>query len=240
MKTRKITVKLWTTLKDRLDAAMDRACLRRDAYLNRLLENELPFLEREVKSTNSDEACRYISARLGDVRKPRAQVTLLLREDLVSQLDALCAKRRLCRDAIFNRIIFLLTAAPEVIDLNFFQGDSSWRTEVWSECKHDGPFFSEVFHPLDGRVDPFWPIRAGLALWSAENRWEPGAQVEGLYSDTLAMVQRVGKKWEPEVLYGLSCLLPDVAVPRTAAAKESERLLNELIRSQKLASTVRP
>jgi len=239
VKTRKITVKLWKSLKDRLDKATDTACLRRDAYLNRLLENELPYLEREVKSTNSDEACRYISARLGDPRKPRAQVTLLLREDLVSQLDALCAKRRLCRDAIFNRTIFLLTAAPEVIDLNFFQGDSSWRTEVWSECKHDGPFFSAVFDPLKGEVDPFWPIRAGLDLRREQARQVLGMEQEGIYGATLAVVTKAGRKHEAEVLYGLSCTLPDGAVPRTAAARAFEAEFGHLFRTTRESNGAR-
>lgn len=239
MKTRKVTVKLWEFLRIRLDDAIDRACLRRDAYLNRLLETELPHLAREVKSTNSAEACRYISARLGDVRKPRAQVTFLLREDLVSRLDAICAKRRLCRDAFFNRIIFLLTAAPAVIDLNFFQGDSSWRTEVWSECKHDGPFFSAVFDPLEAEVNPFWPIRAGLELRREHARRVLGMEAEGIYGATLAVVTRAGKKYEAEVLHGLSCTLPDSAVPRTAATKAFEAEFGHLFRTTRESNGAR-
>jgi hypothetical protein len=43
---------------------MDASCLRRDAYLNRVLAVELDYLDTEVALPNSTEAKKFIAERL--------------------------------------------------------------------------------------------------------------------------------------------------------------------------------
>ena len=159
----KITVKVWTKAWNQFNRKIRDACLRRDHYLNRVLEVELPHLEAEVSMANSPEAERFVVGRVEALE--RRSVSLALRVKLVEQLNAICREKRIVRDAFFNRLFLLLAASPKVIDrLYFFAMEGDWRAEVWSEFKHDGPFFQNVFYPLEQEIDPLWPLRESLRL----------------------------------------------------------------------------
>ena len=231
MEFKRTSVRLWGPIRERFDEALDRLGLKRDAYLNRVLETELAHLDAEVKQPNSREAQRFIADRLRDL-KPSELVTLRLRRDLLDRMDASCARKRICRDAFFNRLLFLLTLPPKGIDLLFFDGDSRWRTEVWNECKHDGPFFQNVFYPLDPVVDPFWTIRAGLGLLPTDEDGEPR---EGVYTASLVGRKPQEASARPQVLTGLSCYLPDAAVRGTAENKATKKWLDELFGPNRVA-----
>ncbi|MGD9598468.1 MAG: hypothetical protein AB7G76_12860 [Steroidobacteraceae bacterium] len=224
MKTQKTTVRLLSVLKSRLDVALERACLKRDAYLNRLLERELAELNREVRTPNSPAALAYISLSLKHLGA-RDLVTLTLRSDLLAKLDGLCTRKRICRDAFFNRIAFLLTAPAWLIDATFFPELEKWRAEVWTECRNDGPIYANVFSPLDPIIDPFWTIRAGLALSAEECKQRGNLPPDGFY--TTCLFGRRRKKFIP--LWGLSCHMDDALVPRTDASKASELDIAQLI-----------
>lgn len=218
----KTSVRIWKPLRKGFDKLLARNGLKRDAFLNLVLAVEIPALDAEVKKANSPAARRYIAQRLKALH-PQPLVTLRLRADLVRQLDRICADKRICRDAFFNRLLFLLTANRQTIDKIFFNGDGEWRTGVWSECKHDGPFFQRGFFPLTAEVNPFWAVRAGIELWNQESR----------KSDELLAIDSIYEAplWNPdgksqfEELKGLSCYLPDHSVVGTAANKEFYAML---------------
>jgi len=163
----KITTKIRTDVINKLTKKFGTACLRRDAFLERVLEIEIPALDKEVAIPNSDEARKAVSQSLTElIKKDKMKaVSFSLRDDLVKQLDEICNRKNIVRDAFFNRVLFLLASRPKDIDrLFFFYREDDWRIEVWSELRPDGPFFNNVFYPLEPEIDPFWTIRAGLEL----------------------------------------------------------------------------
>jgi hypothetical protein len=214
----------------KLESKLESACLRRDAYLNRVLGIELDRLDNEVALANSESAQQFIADRLDAL--PRKLVTLTLKPELVDRLDDICRRKRIPRDAFFNRLFLLLAAKPKGIDTLFFRHfDGNWRSEVWSERRNDGPFFQNVFDPLDPDIDPFWAIREGIDLVSEDVELvdytdpetgkivkirEPfsSSQVE-LPSGIYTRVWTDSESKDAD-LYGLNCHLPDWRVPGTA------------------------
>lgn len=225
MKTRKTTVRLLAPLRKRFDALLDQSCLKRDAYLNQVLEVEIPQLDSEIANPNSHEARRYVATMLKRVGQMQL-VTLTLRSDLIDALDSVCERKMICRDAFFNRLLYLLTARDEVIDRAFFGGDSRWRSDVWTEYQHDGPFFQNVFSPLDQEIDPLWAVRAGIDLLRRERPKSEWVPPDGIYTRSLSMP---GRGDDAPALRGLACYLPDTSVPRTSANRKLQRMFEKYL-----------
>lgn len=237
----KISVKIWRPILDKLEAKIESACLRRDAYLAKVLEVELDWLDQEVSIPNSQASYDYVLERLD--RLDRKLVSLALPPELTARLNDICSRKRIVRDAFFNRVFLLLAAAPGVVDTLLF-GDvgKEWRTVVWSENKHDGPFFQNGFYPLEPMIDPFWAVRCGLEMYATdtglEDYVEPitGASIkvhrsitgEVLPADSLYTTifeQKVGE----HDLIGLSCYLPDWRIPGHGAEQEHHAKLDEIL-----------
>lgn len=239
---RKTSTQVWRPVIDKLNRKLDKASLRRDAYLESVLEVELPYLDQEVALPNSTVAAKFIGERLDQL--DRKLVSLSLRVDLVERLDEICARKRIVRDAFFNRLFFLLAAKPAVIDRIFFPLVSDeWRTEVWSEYKHDGPFFKNVFYPLEQDIDPFWAIRAGLELYGEEkdlvDHTDPGsgmsAKVKRVKDYGVVLPERVhttaldNVQFKNADLYGLNCYLAEWQIPGQPAELRFRKELDELL-----------
>lgn len=237
----KISVKIWRPIIDKLDAKIESACLRRDAYLNRVLETELDWVDEEVSLPNSQASYDYVFNRLDQL--DRKLVSLALPPELTSRLNEICSRKRIVRDAFFNRLFLLLAASPTVIDTLFFdQVRDRWRTEVWSENKHEGPFFQNGFYPLEPLIDPFWAIRSGLEIYASDGELEDYvepmsgkairvkreitgavAPADSLY--TTVFEQRVGG----DDLLGLSTYMPDWRIPDHGANQAHRAKLDELL-----------
>lgn len=240
----KISTKIWRPLIDKLDAKLDGACLRRDAYLGKVLGIELPALDSEVCLVNSDASEKFIFERLDQFdRKP---VSLSLPDEVVQRLNAICERKRIVRDAFFNRLVLMLAASPKQIDRLFFPHEKDWMNIVWTECKHDGPFFENTVYPLEHDIDPFWAIRMGIDLFSENDSGEEleyqvpetGETVKvrkdpltenislcsGLYSDIFH-----DKVFKDTDLYGFNCYVPDWRVPGHKAEVEYRNKLDELL-----------
>ena len=239
----KISVKIWRPIIEKLDKKLDAACLRRDAYLRRVLEVEASALDCEVVIPNSKASNDHVFAKLDEF--DRKLLSLALPAELTERLNAVCARKRIVRDAFFNRLFLLLAAAPKVIDsLLFSDVGSEWRREVWSEYKHDGPFFQNGFYPLEPEIDPFWAIRAGLEHYRGELKVEDYVEPE---TGETVLVERTltGEPVPPDSLYttvfhqkgkdgtndlvGMSCYLPDWLVPGHNAVKAHQAKLDELL-----------
>jgi hypothetical protein len=237
----KISVKVWRPIIDKLDAKLEAACLRRDAYLKRVLEVELGWLESEVALPNSRASFDFVFENLDAL--DRKLVSLALPHELTGRLNEVCSRKRIVRDAFFNRLFLLLSATPRVVDALLFPTSADeWRREVWSEYKHDGPFFQNGFYPLEQEVDPFWAIRSGLELLSEgvamEDYVEPAsgatirlqrdvsgdlAPLESIYSTFLHQKHRTG------TLLGLNCYVPDWRIPGSAAEQRHHQKLDEIL-----------
>ena len=97
----KISVKIWRPILDKLEAKIESACLRRDAYLAKVLEVELDWLDQEVSIPNSQASYDYVLERLD--RLDRKLVSLALPQELTARLNDICSRKRIVRDA-FRRV----------------------------------------------------------------------------------------------------------------------------------------
>jgi len=108
----KTSIKVWTPLIKKLDAQMKNACLRRDAYLSKVLEIELEALDAEVSIPNSQASYDYVIDRLNQL--PRWLVSLALPSKLTEHLNDICRRKRIVRDAFFNRLFFYSLSHPKL------------------------------------------------------------------------------------------------------------------------------
>ncbi len=239
--TPKISVKIWKPIIKKLDAKLKSSCLRRDAYLTKLLEVELDYLEAEVPIPNSQESYDYVFETFeGFDHKP---VSLALPQGLTSRLSEICSRKRIVRDAFFNRVFLLLSVDPKFVDTLFFAGvDGDWRKHVWHEYKSESQFFQSGFYPLEQVVDPFWAIRAAFDLYAQDEVFEDhlesssgkavrvkrdfaGAPVvaDSLYATVFT------QKVRGNDLIALSCYLPDWAIPGHDAKKKRTGMIDEIM-----------
>ena len=237
----KITVKIWQPILSSFTSKIDAACLRRDSYLNVVLALEIPRLNSEVSIPNSEAALKHVGSMLD--RLDRKLVSLSLQSELIEQLDAVCKRKRISRDAFFNRLFLLLSASSKVIDTLLFPDFESWRTEVWSEYKHEGPFFQNTFHPLVPDIDPFLPIRWGIEMYEADSS-PPFEYVEPETGETITVKKGLLNVIEPvyalysalfvlkmttgEDLSAFNCYMPDHLVPNHPTAIKHQQTLEEM------------
>jgi len=235
----KISVRIWEPLVKQFDAAIKDSCLRRDAYLEAVLSVELPRLDAEVCLPNSPVAHAYIAGKLDAL--DRKLVSFTLNQKIIDQLNTICERKRIVRDAFFNRLYMLLAAKSGVIARLMFAGDDDWRKEVWSERRNDGPFFQNCFHPLRGEIDPLWAIRTGL-----EDALEGLEEVPNPHGEGVLLVDRNsihGGIRPPELVYtvswntqfkdvdlsGFNCYLADWEVPGTPEQKAAAKTLDDIL-----------
>jgi hypothetical protein len=238
----KISVKIWRPLIARFNDKVMTACLRRDLYLARVLAHELPHLDQEISVPNSAAAQRFVEDRLDDM--DRQLVSLALPPALTVQLKDICARKRIVRDAFFNRVFLLLAARPRAIDALLFPENPDWRAEIWSEYRNDGPFFQNGFYPLEPEVNPFWALRTAFEVQAEEDETvkdhvDPatGNKVRVTHDLTGAVIPVRGiystvfdvRKGQTELL-GFSCFLPDSRIPGTPAAETLNSKLDELLK----------
>ena len=212
-------------------------------------EGELGWLDQEVSIPNSQASYDYVFKKL-DVLD-RKLVSLALPSALTARLNDICGHKRIVRDAFFNRLFLMLAASPKVIDRLFFNDVADeWRGEVWSENKHNGPFFQNGFYPLEPIVDPFWAIRSGLEMYAADAGHED--YVEPASGETIRVARAVitGEVTPVDSLYtrifdlkvqnhdliGMSCHVPDWRIPGHGAEVEHQAKLDELLGSLELLS----
>jgi hypothetical protein len=204
MKPKTISTKIWRPVLDKLNTKLEQACLRRDAYLNRVLDVELSALDEELPLANSNSARQFIAEHLDKLdRKP---VSLSLRPDLVERLDEICERKQIVRDSFFNRLFFFL-AVPVEWFTQSFPLDENWIREVWFSDSHEyeltrnNPGFQNLFYPLEPVIDPFWALRKGLDLS------EGNSARKGIYTVVLRESPKGSDLW------GLNCYLLDREVP---------------------------
>lgn len=146
----KITVQAWRPIFERFDASIERACLRRDAWLARVLDREIDMLDREVPYPNAEAARKLVSERLA--RLDRKLVSIKLPLATIARLDALCLRSRIVRDAFFNRL-FLLLASGKWVDPLFGFDDDWWRPS-WEDPGNDLGSLDALLYPLGAAINP--------------------------------------------------------------------------------------
>ena len=229
--TQKVSVKIWRDLIPKLDKKIEAACLRRDAYLSKVIGAEVQQLDLDVSVPNSEQAFAFISKRLD--RLDRKLVSFTLDAAVAERLNKVCADKRIVRDAFFNRLIFWLVASSNVVDRIL---GVSWESEL-EAAELNILFQRHTRYPMDDSVidllvDPLWPIhqychllRHGNLLEdrdadvpddAADENEPPNLlSTDSLYTWVLndSMVKNID-------LWGLNTYLPDYEVPGTSAKKE--------------------
>lgn len=213
----KTSTKVWRPILEKLETKMAAACLRRDAYLNKVLEIELDYLEKEIATPNSDAGRAFIAQRL-EALPDRKLVSLALKPELVERLNEICARKKIVRDAFFNRLLLLLAASPQVLDRILGLGDQ-WRVELLRKYGNDS-FFQNFFDPIETEVNPFWAIRDWISdPGDAESLNGRGVHARFIDSDCFKDVD----------LSGMNCYVPDSKIPGHPEEISHRKLLDDLL-----------
>jgi hypothetical protein len=170
----------------------------------------------------------------------RKLVSLALPLELTARLNAICSRKRIVRDAFFNRLFLLLAVSREEFDMLLFgNARNKWRTDVRNEITNDGRFSRHEFYPLQPVINPFWAVRRGLEKYANDAEMqdfvepESGrtirvkrdftgapAPADGLYTTIFHY------KLRENDLRGLSCYMPDSGISDHVAEPEHVAKLN--------------
>lgn len=231
----KITIKVWKPLADKLEERMNETCLRRDAYLARVLPNEVQHLDKEVAVANSQGAYEFVQDQWKDLK--HKSMSLALPPNLVEQLNAVCKGKRIVRDAFFNRFFLLLAVTPKNLDSILFptyQGD--WKQDVWKKYSEDRFTVEMGVLPLVAVTDPFWAIRAVFEIEQGAiplHDWtdpESGKQIKLIKSttDCYTLPENVYTKFLHKTdridLTGLNCYVADWQLPNNPVRERKDEL----------------
>jgi hypothetical protein len=227
----KVSVRIWRDLIPKLDKKIEAACLRRDAYLSKVIGAEVQRLDSDVSVPNSEQAFAFISKRLD--RLDRKLVSFTLDATVAEHLNKVCADKRIVRDAFFNRLIFLLVAPSNVVDRILGVGwDGELREAELAIGIHRGAIYPFDDSVIDALVDPLWPIhqhfklqRDGTLSANIETGLEDDAVAKGASPSAVSRNRFytcvLNDKYIKNVdLSGLNTYLADIDVPGTSAQRE--------------------
>jgi len=221
----KVSVKIWRDLIPKLDKKIEAACLRRDAYLSKVIGAEVQRLDSDVSVPNSEQAFAFISKRLD--RLDRKLVSFTLDSTVAERLNKVCADKRIVRDAFFNRLIFWLVASPNVVDRIL---GANWESNL-REAELAIGFQWGAPYPLDDSVigslvDPLWPVHEHFKLLrdgTLAASIDAGLEVDALAqssSPSFYTCMLNDKCIKNVDLTGLNTYLFDIDVPGTAVQRE--------------------
>jgi len=239
--TPKISVQIWRPVLNKLTAKMEAACLRRDAYLERVLATEIDHLDTEVAVPNTELARDYIAKRLDTL--DRKLVSLAIEPALVARLNDICKRKNIVRDSFFNRLFLLLAAGPKTIDRLYRDLDEKWRQHVVEAYRFDGAFYRDLFDPLEPHTDPLWALRAAHEIGNEQTQTEDWtdpatgqvARVTRSITGELRLLPNVhtaifaATTFKDIDISGLNVHLQDSWVPGSAAAEAERQQLDDLL-----------
>lgn len=198
--TRRITVKVHGAIWDKFVKQTEALFLKREAFLNRMIRSEMPFLTKEMAGKQlSQEAKRYISRKFNELQP--VPVNIMIDEDVAVALDQVVSETNLVRDGFINRLLVWLRSEDELLSYFNIPCTLDDRKEI------NGMPTSPLKAMEAVRDDPFVYIREELKYGE-----------QGLYTVTF-----------PDAWVGFSCYLADEDVPGTAAYREREQTVSELI-----------
>jgi len=210
----KITVKVWKDLLRIFDQRLASCFIRRDAFLNHMISNQLPDLRQGVEGRKqSPEARRYISGELK--RLDTTPINVVVDKEVASQLNAIVKEHNLVRDAFINRLMLLLSFPDQFLRALF--GIDIAHDSI--ERLPDG--FSDVISEIYD--NPTYRMSASLEEWYGPDA-HLGANIYTRPLDTTIIPDLNKKDGFPS---GLMCYLEDVNVPNTEAWKKKRAELEE-------------
>lgn len=250
----KITAKIWRQTIEKLENKLDAACLRRDSYLSRVLDVELPRLDCEICLRNSPDANRFVAGHLESLGE-RKLVTFSLDPDVAERLNEICGRKLIVRDAFLNRVLLLLAASPKLINSLFFKclgmdlhtfildrQETGSPAETRSSIVWGDRGNLSAIYPLEPSIDPFWAIRVGIEESESVDLVD---FTDPLSGSVVKVQEAVGdgnfmlpggiysslfhdKQFKDLDLYGLNCYVPDWLIPGHEAERRTQKQLDEL------------
>lgn len=198
----KLTAKVFAPMYADFDRQLSAALLRRDAFLDRMISQEVPHLREDLKGKRlSPEANRHISHSLkrlgGRNAQPLRQVSIAVRHETAEALRAVVEEHNLVRDAFLNRLIALLRSSDKFLKALGLPNHIRRNRSDGTEDMPTSPLraMEEVLR------DPFYYLRAAIQT-------HYGCGLHALEF--------------PVELTGLYCHLDDDQVPGTSAYKDRE------------------
>lgn len=234
MQTRQLLTRIWDRSEARLSELIEKAALRRDTYLDRVLAHEADMLLREVPRSNSPLAHKFLQRKMREL--PAKKVNLTLSQGTVYRINQACKDRNIPRDCFINRVIWMLVA-PSSFYKRMIGFDPSSRVGEVLSPENRNEFYIENWptslHGAESVVndDSFRAIRF---LIDDNNKRRSDRDIS---VDPLLRVCIIPALFNPnpadgippmEALYALNCWLPDSSIPGSSAAK---KLLDDLFGS---------
>lgn len=222
---KQLLVRVWRPLLEKFNQTAERACLRRDAYLNHILAHEARRLKEEIPHPNSDVAHAYLKRAVEGL--DRTPVNFSLDPATIDLMNNACKELNVVRDCFVHRVLFLLTADVKKCEAAIGIPIQDLLPEVlWAHPERDyvyAPLWAGSMHAIAEIVeaDPFWAIRNFIDhLRETEDPIEPLLHARPIVPWSFS-------KQPPEAI-ALNCYIPDELVPDSPASKQSlEFLLGE-------------
>ena len=230
----KVTAKIWRLALDRLNEKMESLCLRRDAYLSKVLEVEIDHLDNEIPTANSKLARKFIAERLNLM--DRETLTIAIPSQIAARVNEVTEEKNIVRDSFYNRLIFILAATPTQINDIYFGDSGGWTTQTlkWFDINSVA---LESMYPLNSVIDPLWGVRAGIELYNEKNtlieKNDKGQLIrlfdsrgdkrlaDGVYSTPFLGTKSCD-------LRGLNCYLADWQIPTSESGLHRRKRLAEI------------
>lgn len=221
----KIQFVIWKPLLEALRDYTEQACLRRDAYLAKVLAHEIEVLARQT-GRNSDLGREFLHRGLKSLDCQSA--TFTLPADLIDRINEVCRERNLHRDCFFNRVLLLITPKAQRALYEWLYASDDVTSVGWHalidqldtfEMAHNH-FYSKL-HIIRQAVDedPLGMIREAVGAFN-----EKHAETEGELDDPLILLihpSKVFKTGDDAVcLAGLNVLIEDVFVDGSKTFKK--------------------
>jgi hypothetical protein len=205
-KPTKITVYLYKSLYEKIDAQLSAALLRRDAFLDKVIASEVPRLREDLAGRRLSKAAhQYISRRLGKTRatdnrdeNPRWPVSIAVSRATADALEAVVKEHNLVRDAFIHRLIVLLRSTDKTLEVFELPARIASQRRDGTEDMPTGPLRAIE----EAQMDPFYYLRAAC-------NEKHGC---GLYALPL-----------PSGFDFMACYLPDEDVPGTREYLEKHK-----------------
>ncbi len=207
METTKITAKVDEKLLIEFNNKLESCFIKRDAFLNHVINIEIDCLEKEMKGLKQTSAARqYISGKL---KKRRTKtINIVMNKKTVEKLNLIIKKSNMVRDAFINRIILFLSASDDVLK---FLDLPQRLNEVPNNFAFDMDINTSILSGFKSMMDdPFLYLRHSIKLQF---------DIE-IYRHVL-----------PEQLHGMSCYLDNSCIPHTREYKEKVKEKSNFIAS---------
>jgi len=234
MKTKKILVKIWVPLLNKVNVMAKDACLKRDSYLNNVLSYEAKMLGKEVRKANSEQAKKYLSSKLLALKNFKS-VNLLLEEKTIEIINNVCSEKNIPRDSFINRVLLLLTANWDTLE-SLFEGYGDSIPEVIGENdeQHYFPYRASVLDTIAEftETDPFWLLR-GCLREIKKYESDKSDKLHSIFFNQISDKTDESIDYENIPLQGFNCFVSDEMLSVFDLFKEPSFDLNERKESRK-------